>query len=294
MRTHSPCPIASPPSRMQLLRLQETLAIPQWLRQEYLQSLTESQELYLESLVTRARKALFVEGARIVGYAAFHDGTLVEFFLRDEEPVALEEAFAQLVSAFRITHALCKTFDVQLLGAAASIPARIVTTGLLFRRLSLSNARVDRDVVARLVTERDVETVLSIHDDFFDGQAEVADYVSDRGLYLFETHAGEPLGCGVMKRIVPSEPFVDVGMMVARPHRGHGLGTQIVAHVTRLALNAGYRPVCGCAVENIASRRSLERAGFRSIHRLVTFTYEAGDAPSIDSIDPSRAAPRTQ
>jgi RimJ/RimL family protein N-acetyltransferase len=34
------------------------------------------------------------------------------------------------------------------------------------------------------------------------------------------------------------------------------------------------RPVCGCAVENIGSRRTLERAGFLTRHRLLELVWD--------------------
>ena len=40
----------------------------------------------------------------------------------------------------------------------------------------------------------------------------------------------------------------------------------IISHLKESCLKAGYTPIAGCAADNVASRRTLERCGFMTKH----------------------------
>jgi GNAT superfamily N-acetyltransferase len=255
------------------MRIEERAEVPAGLRAAYLRSLGESQELFVEHLVRGARKAALIRADRVIGYAAVHESTLVELFVEEAELLVLDAAFGIVFDHFRVTRALCKSFDSQMVTAASRRPARVKTIGHLFRRLVASGVSAAPGLVPRRGTERDVEAVLSIHDGFFDDPSEIEGYARAGGLFLYASREGGLVGCGVFTRIVPEQSYVDVGMVVAPDHRRRGIGAQIVAHVTSVCVDAGWRPVCGCDAENVASRRTLERAGFRTAHSLLELTY---------------------
>lgn len=58
-------------------------------------------------------------------------------------------------------------------------------------------------------------------------------------------------------------PYADVHMEVMEAHRGQGLGSAFVAGVRRMAHLAGKIPAARTSPDNVASRRTLLRAGFQ-------------------------------
>ena len=74
-----------------------------------------------------------------------------------------------------------------------------------------------------------------------------------------------------MRQVVPGRDDIDIGMVVGPEHRHRGYGSYIVAHLKSLCLSNGWRPICGCSIDNLGSQRTLERAGFASSHNLVEF-----------------------
>ena len=89
---------------------------------------------------------------------------------------------------------------------------------------------------------------------------------------MFE-RARDLVGCGITTRVIPGCDALDVGMVVAVVERGSGLGDMTAAHLAERCVATGDRPIAGCAVGNVASRRALERAGFRSDHTLVELDH---------------------
>ena len=59
-----------------------------------------------------------------------------------------------------------------------------------------------------------------------------------------------------------NEPYGDIYMDVAEPFRRRGFGAYLVQELKRVAHGLGSIPAARCGPENIASRRTLQRAGF--------------------------------
>ena len=64
---------------------------------------------------------------------------------------------------------------------------------------------------------------------------------------------------GIMLHYNP--PYGDIYMEVAAPHRRRGYGSYLVQELKRFCYEMGRRPAARCAIGNVASRRTLERAG---------------------------------
>jgi GNAT superfamily N-acetyltransferase len=56
-------------------------------------------------------------------------------------------------------------------------------------------------------------------------------------------------------------PFADIYMEVMPESRGRGLGAFLVQEIKRVSYEMGKTPAARCPVENVASRRTLQRAG---------------------------------
>ena len=64
-------------------------------------------------------------------------------------------------------------------------------------------------------------------------------------------------------------PYGDIFMEVAEPARQQGFGSYLVQEVKRVCYEAGKRPAARCNPTNIASRRTLQKAGFLPCARLL-------------------------
>ncbi len=236
-------------------------------RATYLASLSEPQEFHCEQLSRRGQPFLIRQAGEVLGYLII-DGTstLVEFHATDSGK------FDPCVEQAGIRRVLCKSFDEPLHAACARRATHAATKGRLYRRIVDPGFAADPAIQARVADERDVPAVMAADDGFFDGDAEAMTYAQAEQLFLYETEAGIA-GCGLLQRVTPDREAYDIGMMVAPDQRRRGFGRYIVRHLVDLCLTTGKRPIAGCSVENLASQRCLESAGFRSEHRLIEFAW---------------------
>jgi GNAT superfamily N-acetyltransferase len=59
-----------------------------------------------------------------------------------------------------------------------------------------------------------------------------------------------------------NRPYGDIYMKVAEPFRMRGLGTYLVQELKRTCYEGGSTPAARCNPKNLASRKTLQRAGF--------------------------------
>lgn len=72
---------------------------------------------------------------------------------------------------------------------------------------------------------------------------------------------GEPVATGGIL-FHYNEPYGDIYMEVAEPFRRRGLGAYLVQELKRIAYELGSVPCVRCSPGNVASRKTLQKAGF--------------------------------
>lgn len=247
------------------------------LREAYLASCPEAQELYLEMKIRTAEAHALVTEAGEVGYVLVgRDGVLLEFFVQDAFVRHADAWLGAILRHLRIRTALCKSFDTTLLTCAMHHQVSVRVEGILCREwVEVPKRELAPGISTRWAEPEDVALIIAVNEEVFDHPDEIRDYIRDRKLLLFETGT-DLLGFGLHSRVIPDRPEFDIGMLVVPAHRGCGHGSAIIRHMADLCRERGCRPICGCDVANTGSRKCLENAGFIPRHRLLEFTFPAG------------------
>ena len=56
--------------------------------------------------------------------------------------------------------------------------------------------------------------------------------------------------------------FADLGVIVNKDYQGKGLATQVLKQQVKRVLKANRKPICSTTLDNIASKKAIEKAGF--------------------------------
>ncbi len=239
---------------------------PTSLRCDYLEHLVEPQEWFLEELIQSGQTWTIPS----VAYGVISSHTLVEFFVANKYSHEAPHLFDTLLQQTNFNKVLAKSFDHQLVALAKISGAVPTKTGYLFRNFSPPSISTPVDVGLRQSTLDDLSEIWEMNDGFFDVFDEITHLDSTDNLWLLEKN-GEILGCGVTTRVIKDMDAVDLGMMISPKRRNQGYGSYLVSSLAKLVIASGLRPICGCAELNLASRMTLQKAGFISEHRLVNF-----------------------
>ncbi len=236
--------------------------LPLALRSQYLASLPEPQEWFLEELV-RSGEVWELPGE---AYAVFHGVNLVEFFAVNSTKGAMH--LSALVRQKPFKKGLCKSFDYDLIDAVKTLGWTMDKTGFLFRKRNQIILNTVANFQLAKARATDLGAAWAAGRDFFASRDEVDQIFQADGLWI-AFKDGHLVGSGVMTPIDETGNVMDIGMVVQPSHRNKGFASLIVSGLANVLESEGKRPICGCAHSNPASKAALEKAGFVSEHRLV-------------------------
>jgi GNAT superfamily N-acetyltransferase len=179
--------------------------------------------------------------------------TVHEFYSLPEYRAAALPMFRQLLEASQATHILAQTNDrlqtLMLYDCAESITGDTI----LFEDGPPTHLTCPAGIF-RKTTEADRPRL----------EAQKLD--PDSG-WLIESEGVPVATGGILFHYNP--PYGDLYMAVAESHRQRGYGSFMVQELKRIAYEIGKIPAARCNVSNVASRRTLQRAGMLPCARLL-------------------------
>lgn len=242
------------------------------LRIEYLNSLYEFQELYLELLVKESDYFFLLLNSEIAGYVIVQasENKIVEFYLKESFMVGTQKFFEKVCWELKIAKVYCKSFDSLLLNCCLINSATYKLEGVLFRDMVETKSFFTNELTTRLAAPNDLPFLLEQKDGLYETKEELDGFLKNQNITLFQKD-DSLIGCGFLIRLHHNWNYFDIGMWVNPDFRKQGYATQIISYLKEYSLKNGFVPICGCAYDNIASQKTLERNGFISKHKLIEF-----------------------
>ena len=243
-------------------------------RSRYLSSLSESQELFLENLVRNGTTfEIISSAAESLGYFTVHENIIVELFLQTPSHSLVSHLLEVFKKEMNLERWYIKTFDpiFNFVDSDKTVNAR--NLAYLFRKVDASKRIASSRISANRATALDLEEISFINDGFFESVEEIDEYISRKMLFTYKNPSEELLACGILTRVIESNPHLDIGMMVAPNYRNQGIGTHVVKDLISQCTSLGGVPIAGCEISNLASKRTLESAGFVSEYKIVELDF---------------------
>lgn len=259
------------------LKTVKSLDVIQEQRNIYLKELPYSQGLNTEENVWMCQPYKIVIHSTNAGYVCIDsEKTLWEFYLADHALLYSQEVFKYLIDMNYIVAAECKSYDQLLLSLCFDHQKRASCNAYLFRDDTDVKHLSDgyEHIKMRLATMDDCKELEAINrfaenvDFFFNLEEEI----QKQEVYMFHLN-DEFIGAGTCKRITQCQNYYDIGMIVPENHRRKGFGTYIIMKLKEYCYHSNKIPVCDCYYFNHSSKKTLEKAGFISKHRMVRFEF---------------------
>jgi len=204
---------------------------------------------------------LIMEGGGKAGYGSVAVAgpwqakpTVYEYFLLPQYRGRVFDAFAALLTSSGAVAIESQSNDPLLTVVLHTFASAVASESILFHDKA-TTAHALPEAVFRRATPEDAEQVAQQR---LDPEArwlvEVGGAVAAAGDILF--HYNRPYG--------------DIYMAVGEPFRRRGLGTYLVQELKRVCYEGGSVPAARCNPKNIASRQTLQRAGFVPCGHILT------------------------
>ena len=243
-------------------------------RTDYLSSLPEFQELFIELMICNSDFYIFQSENREIGYAiSNNDGVLIEFYVLDKYILDSNEIFGQVLKDLSITDIYCKSFDSLLLSNCLLMTLPYSIIGLLYRDYFEPLIIKDSTIKMKKADHLSVELLLGQDEsikELFETEQQLIDFVKNENVFEFYKNE-EFVGCGMVIRTHPDWSFCDLGVWVNPSKRGNAIGSQIILNLREYSIKNNLKPSCGCAIENQASQKTIEKSGFVSRYKMINF-----------------------
>jgi len=173
-------------------------------------------------------------GSVVVGGPWAGTRTIFEFFVAEKQRSRFFEAFEALKSESGADAIETQTNDVMLTAMLHTWAHDVFSEKIVFEDKLTTAYRVPGAILRKREPEGDWMLL------------EVSGEVAATGGILY--HYNRPYG--------------DIWMEVAEPFRGRGFGTYLVQELKRICREGGSVPCARCNTGNVASRKTLQKAGF--------------------------------
>jgi GNAT superfamily N-acetyltransferase len=198
--------------------------------------------------------------SRVVGYGlvggvrANPKDVIMEFYLLPDRRGAALPLFRRLAAVSQAKSVEAQTNDLLLTLMVYDCVDKIESNTVLFHDALTTHLAIPR-VRFRKVTEADKGPI--VHQKL-DADAE----------WMLEDEGQVAATGGILFHYNP--PYGDVYMAVAEPFRRRGYGSYLVQELKRTCYEMGKMPAARCNASNVASRATLQKAGFLPCARVLT------------------------
>jgi RimJ/RimL family protein N-acetyltransferase len=225
-------------------------------RNAYLGSLHKFQDIHIEFKIQCSSYYKLNWNDKVAGYFIISsNNVLLEFYLNDKYVLYASKFLEILINDFQFPHVYCKSFDFTLLNSY------FVET----------DHQDPIELTIRYATSDDLPFLHQQSDEVFEPKDLLSQAIENKGIIFF--HKKENLiGCGFLTVVHPNWNYYDVGVWICPENRMQGYGVQIINYLKNSCLQNGWIPIVGCDINNIASQKTIHKAGFISKYSLLEFT----------------------
>ncbi|MDF2544167.1 MAG: GCN5-related N-acetyltransferase [Herbinix sp.] len=249
----------------------------QGLRNTYKNELPYAQDLNMEENIWISNYFCIKYSTITVGYVCIDaNKTLWEFYLEKSAMKFSQEIFQFLIEMNYITAAESKTYDHLLMSLCLDFHKEAEGSAYLFRDSMdvIPYMKEYENITMRLASQEDFTPLSNINKiaedvEFFH---DLREDIENKEVFVFLSN-NQLLGAGTSKLIWKNNNHRDIGMVVAEEHRCKGVGTYIIIKLKEYCYANNYIPVAGCWYYNYSSKKTLEKAGFISKHRVIRYQF---------------------
>ena len=246
------------------------------LRSELYQTLTAPIDTMWENLyVASAQAYLIQEDVETLGYACIDDGhSLVQLYLRDPYRHQMEEVVQTLTETKLITSAKLSAMEPASFHTCLMLAQSAQANTFCFH---FSERRPEETPALDLIlaNEENIAALKAFMKEqlgFEDTFGYTEDLVQRAAIYMLKAE-GEIIATSECRLSATQPDYADLGVIVHKDQRGKGLATKILQQQALMLTAKGRKPICSTTVDNIASKKAIERAGFYCAHIIFDLTF---------------------
>ncbi|MBE2220615.1 MAG: GNAT family N-acetyltransferase [Anaerolineae bacterium] len=261
--------------------------IADW-KQAYLDALVEPLDGYWETAVIGLAPHYKMRVAgEWVGYFAAKNGRLLQFFVTEPFLPQAPLLFAEMLAVMELDYASVSTIEPAFLSLCLDRQTAVSINTYLFQdhhpvQLTLPafpNAQfrpgtgTDLVQLVKFYRENNENEDTEAIEAGVGGHEPYARELIENGQVFLCVDENEILGIGEYRLSKSQKSCADIGMITNNRYRRQGIGAFVLAQLKDYCYSQQVKPICSCAFDNMASRKTIEKAGFITRHRILDIQF---------------------
>ncbi|OGT30225.1 MAG: hypothetical protein A3E87_00600 [Gammaproteobacteria bacterium RIFCSPHIGHO2_12_FULL_35_23] len=240
------------------------------LQQQQVNTLTGALDIFWLKKTYQAIPYLIQHDSNTIGYFFINEQkSLLEFFITNEYLFLSETVFKQLLDKKLAKEAYLSTRNPRLLSLCLDYAVKTTPAAYLFYDLlHISKQSLPYQLI--LATQDDTDWLNS----YERSPSEIIKHIDEKTLFILSDQNNTRVGIGKISINPLQTEYSDVGAWVKPNHRNKGLGTCIINQLKTICYQRKVIPTCGCDIDNLTSKRMLEKAGFYANDRILKVSFK--------------------
>lgn len=245
------------------------------LRNNYMKNLTAPIDGFWENVVIRNSECyeIISDDIKVGHFSVNSDKTLVQFFIVDDYFRYAQKIFKYIISSDIVENASVCTMESSYLSLCLDYQKGISVDSYLFYDNEHIECKLKNfdELSFRYAKESDLGVIKNKCGLPFDGYYE--ELIDNDQLFVL--YNGDIfLGIGEFRISSTQSLFADIGMIVVEECRKMGIGTYIITKLKEHCYKNNVTAIASCDIENIASKKTLEKSGLVCKHRIIKTKFE--------------------
>lgn len=244
------------------------------LNKEYIKSLATPIDGFWENVVIGNSECYeIIHDESTVGhFFRDKDKTLVQFYVSKDYFIYASEIFEYLIKNKIVEDAAVSTKETEYLALCLDYQKSLEVDTYLFvdNKKTMYELKGFTNISFGLAIQSDIDIIKNKCDVAFEGYYE--DLIENEQLFVLYNGVSF-LGIGEFRIIKSNNQYGDIGVVVAEEYRRKGVATYIISKLKEHCYNKNLKPIACCDVKNIGSKKTLEKAGFITNHRIILVKF---------------------
>lgn len=247
-----------------VIKKTEDKALINQLRTVLYLELTSPIDSMWESLyIANAQNYVIEDDNHIIGYCSVDDNqTLLQFYLSNDYKQLAKKTITALLKQKVIRKAKLSTNEPIGFNACVALSSRIKEDTFCYAYTG--KPKNEGSITVEKAQLSDVESIKEFYKTqvgFEDTFGYTENLINRQELYLAKNNK-EFIGTGECRLSETQPNIADVGVAVHTDHRRKGYASQILRLLVNETKSTNRKPICSTTVDNIASQKAIENAGF--------------------------------
>lgn len=218
--------------------------------------------------IASAQDFLIEKDDQTIGYCSIsEEKALLQLYLDKEYIHLMRDTVKSLISSQMITSAQLSSHEPVSFNACLYSCSSIQTDTLCFQYGDKPSI-FEPDLGMEWVREAEIPLVQAFFKEqitFEDNFGYTKNLVDRKEIYLIK-EGDKVIATSECRWSDTQSEVADLGVIVHKDKQGQGLATRILQHQVQRVLEANRRPICSTTIDNIASQKAIEKAGFYCSH----------------------------